>query len=62
VVATVPVGNVGVPVKVGLAKSALVAIAVAMSLNSVSISVPLTILSGLPLVRLSLVAKLVDLV
>ena len=53
----------GVPmlgvVKVGLTKSALVATAVAMLLNSVSISVPLTIFKGLPEDRLSLVAKFV---
>ena len=54
-----PVGSVGVPVKVGDAKSALVATAVAMLLNSVSISVPLTIFKGLPEDRLSLVAKFV---
>jgi hypothetical protein len=53
---------VGVPVKVGLAKSALVATAVAMLLNSVSISVPLTIFKGLPEAKASLVAKLVDFV
>jgi hypothetical protein len=56
------VGAVGVPVRAGLAKSAFVATAVEMLLNSVSSSVPLTILSGLPLERLSLDAKLVDLV
>ena len=44
----------------GLAKSALVATAVAMLANSVLISVPLTIFSGLPDVRASLVAKFVD--
>jgi hypothetical protein len=56
----------GVPmlgvVKEGLTKSALVAIAVAMLLNSVSISVPLTIFKALPEDKLSLVAKLVLLV
>ena len=56
----------GVPmlgvVKVGDDKSALVAIAVEMLLNSVSISVPLTIFKGLPEDRLSLVAKFVLLV
>jgi hypothetical protein len=62
VVAIVPVGSVGVPVKVGLAKSALVAMAVAMLLNSVSISVPLTIFNGLPEDKLSFVAKFVLLV
>lgn len=50
------------PVKVGLARSAFVAIAVAMLLNSVSISVPLTILFASPDGRVSLVAKLVLLV
>jgi hypothetical protein len=40
--------------------SVLVATAVAILLNSVSISVPLTIFKGLPGERLSLVAKLVD--
>jgi hypothetical protein len=59
VVAIVPVGNVGVPVKVGPDKSALVAMAVAILLNSVSISVPLTIFKELPEERLSLLAKLV---
>lgn len=49
-------------VNVGDAKSALVAMATAMLLNSVSISVPLTILSGSPEGRASLVAKLVLLV
>ena len=41
--------------------SALVATAVAMLLNSVSISVPLTIFNGLPLAKLSLEVKFVDL-
>jgi hypothetical protein len=45
---------VGVPVKAGLSRSALVVIAVAMLLNSVSISVPLTIFKGLPVARVSL--------
>lgn len=49
-------------VSVGDAVSALVATAVAMLLNSVSISVPLTILSGSPEGSASLVAKLVLLV
>jgi hypothetical protein len=53
---------VTLPVNVGDAKSALVAMAVAMLLNSVSISVPLTILSGSPEVSASFVAKLVLLV
>ena len=48
--------------KVGLAVSALVALAVAMLLNSASISVPLTILAALPEGRESFVAKLVVLV
>ena len=59
----VRVPDVGVPstgvVKVGDTRSALVATAVAMLLNSVSISVPLTILSGSPDDSASLVAKLV---
>ena len=62
VVPMVPVGSVGVPVNTGEIRSALVAIAVAMLLNSVSISVPLTILSGSPEGSASLVAKLVLLV
>jgi len=49
-------------VNVGDAVSALVATAVAMLLNSVSISVPLTILRGSPEGSASLVAKLVLLV
>jgi hypothetical protein len=55
----VAVGAAGVPVKVGLAKSALDAIAEEIALNSVSISVPFTILLGLPVFKLSFVAKLV---
>jgi hypothetical protein len=54
------VGAVTVPRKAGLFKSALVATAVAMLLNSVSISVPLTIFKGLPEASESLLAKLVD--
>jgi len=50
------------PVIAADALSVLVAMAVAMLLNSVSISVPRTTLSGSPGVRLSLVAKLVDFV
>ena len=50
------------PVNAGLAKFALVATAVEMLLNSVSISVPLTILLASPDTKLSLVAKLVVLV
>ena len=49
-------------VKLPLLASALVATAVAMLLNSVSISVPLTILAGLPEGNESFVAKFVDLV
>jgi hypothetical protein len=47
-------------VNVGDAKSALVATAVAMLLNSVLISVPLTIFSGSPDGNASFVAKFVD--
>ena len=50
------------PVIAAEALSVFVATAVAILLNSVSISVPLTIFKGLPGDRLSLVAKLVDLV
>jgi hypothetical protein len=50
------------PVMAADALSVLVAMAVAMLLYSVSISVPRTTLSGSPGVRLSLVAKLVDFV
>jgi hypothetical protein len=56
------VGAVGVPVKAGLFVSALVATAVAIALNSASISVPLINLEGLPVNKLSFVAKLVDFV
>jgi hypothetical protein len=62
-VALVITPDAGVPkagvTKVGLTKSALVATAVAILSNSVLISVPLTIFSGSPDDRLSLVAKLV---
>jgi hypothetical protein len=51
------VGAAGVPVNVGDAVSALVEIAVAMLLYSVSISVPLIILAGLPVSSASLDAK-----
>jgi len=61
-VVIVAVGITTVPVKVGLAKSALVAIEVAMLLNSVSISVPFTIFRALPEDKASLVAKFVDFV
>ena len=47
------------PVIAAEALSVFVATAVAILLNSVSISVPLTIFKGLPELRLSLVAKLV---
>jgi hypothetical protein len=47
------------PVKVGLAKSALVATAVAIFANSTLISVPLTTFKGLPDASASLVAKFV---
>jgi len=50
------------PVMAAEALSVLVAMAVAMLLYSVSISVPLTIFKGLPGDKLSLVAKLVVLV
>jgi len=50
------------PVIAAEALSVLVATAVAMLLNSVSISAHLTIFKGLPGDKLSLVAKLVDLV
>ena len=60
--AAVVMGRVTVPVNVGLALSALVPLATAMLLNSVSISVPLTILAGLPETKASLVAKFVVLV
>jgi len=56
------VAKVAVPVKEGPAKSALVAIAVAILLNSVSISVPLTILPALPEGSESFDAKSVDFV
>jgi hypothetical protein len=53
------VGAVGVPVKVGLLLSDLENTAEAMELNSVSSSVPLIILLGFPVARVSFVAKLV---
>lgn len=59
----VRVPEAGVPragvIRVGEFRSALVATATAMLTNSVLISVPLTILSGSPEGRASLVAKLV---
>jgi hypothetical protein len=53
------VGAKGVPENVGLAESALEVTAVAMLLNSTSISVPLTTFSGSPVGRLSFEVKLV---
>ena len=53
------VGANGVPVRVGLLLSALDDIAEAIAVNSASISVPLIIFAGLPVLRLSLDAKLV---
>jgi hypothetical protein len=53
------VGAAGIPVKVGLLISDLDATAEAIALNSVSISVPLIILFGLPVDSESFVAKLV---
>jgi hypothetical protein len=58
-VAADAVGAVGVPVKAGLFKSALEEIAEATAVNSVSISVPLTILPELPVGNPSLAVKLV---
>ena len=55
----VAVGAAGVPVNVGDAISALELTAPAIALNSLSISVPLTILLESPVGRVSLVAKLV---
>jgi len=55
----VAVGAAGVPVNVGDARSALELIAPAIELNSLSISVPLTILLESPLGSVSLVAKFV---
>jgi hypothetical protein len=53
------VGAVGVPVRAGLFKSALEETAEAIAVNSVSISVPLTILPELPVGSPSLAVKLV---
>ena len=61
-VPAVAVGAVGVPVKVGLLVSALLAIAVAIAVYSTSISVPLMILPGLPVGSASLAVKLVALI
>jgi hypothetical protein len=51
------VGAVGTPVRAVSIPLDLVAIAAAMLLNSISISVPLTIFKGLPEARASLLAK-----
>jgi hypothetical protein len=56
-VPTVAVAAVGVPVNTGLSRSAFVPTATAMLLNSVSISVPLTIFKGLPEGRASFEAN-----
>jgi hypothetical protein len=53
------VGATGVPVNVGLLLSAFDAIAEAIEVNSVSISVPLTTLPALPVGKPSFAAKLV---
>jgi hypothetical protein len=53
------VGANGVPVRVGLLLSALDDIADAIAVYSASISVPLITFAGLPVLRLSLAAKLV---
>ena len=60
-VPAVAVGAAGVPVNVGDAKSALDVTAPAIALNSLSISVPLTILFASPVGSESFVAKLVAL-
>jgi hypothetical protein len=57
----VAVGAAGTPVNVGDAMSALELTAPAIALNSLSISVPLTILLESPVGRVSLVAKFVAL-
>jgi hypothetical protein len=54
------VGAAGTPVNVGLARSALVATAMAIFAYSVFISVPLTIFNGSPELSASFVAKFVD--
>ena len=61
-VAAEAVGAAGVPVNVGLLTSALVLTAVWIAENSSSISVPLTVLSALPVGKASFDAKLVALV
>ena len=55
-------GATGTPVSAALLALALVALAVAIALNSSSNSVPLKVLSGLPVVKESFVAKFVALV
>jgi hypothetical protein len=57
----VAVGAAGLPVKLGDARSALELIAPAIAFNSLSISVPLTILLESPVGNVSLVAKFVAL-
>jgi hypothetical protein len=61
-VAEVAVGAAGIPVNVGALKLALVPMDVCMLENSSSISVPLTVLSALPVGKASFDAKLVALV
>jgi len=60
--AAAAVGDTGVPVNVGLLVSALVLIAAAIAVYSSSISVPLTVLRGLPVVKASFDAKFVALI
>jgi hypothetical protein len=55
------VGAVGVPVNPALLISAFDAIALETAVSSVSISAPLTILPELPVGKVSLAVKLVDL-
>ena len=61
-VAVAGVGAAGIPVNVGALRLALVATDVCMLENSSSISVPLTVLSALPVGKASFDAKLVALV
>jgi hypothetical protein len=61
-VAVAAVGAAGIPVNVGALRLALVATDVCMLENSSSISVPLTVLSALPVGKASFDAKLVALV
>lgn len=60
-VTEVAVGAEGVPVNVGLLMFDLEAIAEAIAVNSVSISVPLIILPALPVGSVSLAVKFVAL-